>query len=408
MSIKAVEITGYKCFSRKQVIDLSVPQDGIAGSGLNVLIGENNSGKTAVLSAFTKLHQNAQFFDEEKYDGRDIFIKFVHSEGGEQIIKNILGSANLDQSVQNSEFLIKYQDIHYIKDNRIWTSNFSKYNTTPQAYRTNADLRRHDIDSDLANALSSLEKEEPALKLDFNNSIKKIIPSFSDWYMGAHSKTGSYITYEMLNGKREDIDYSLGSGILNLFRIVYALIDDSKIVIIDEPEAYLHPQAQQKLAKLLIEKSREKQIIIATHSPFMFQEAVSRNSNLIVFRRTKKKITVQSANTESWGLFEKISPTHSEINYKAYGLVTSEFHNELYGFVQSKFNKENSIKAFDLFLVTRGDLKKVWKYGSTTYAGVTTYIRNYIHHPEQKDKNPKYSQTELRRSISFLVRLMKE
>ena len=61
-----------------------------------------------------------------------------------------------------------------------------------------------------------------------------------------------------------------GDGYINIFNIVDALYDSTEdnIIIIDEPEISLHPDLQRRLFKLLVEYSKDKQIIVSTHSPY--------------------------------------------------------------------------------------------------------------------------------------------
>ena len=51
MAIKTLSIEGFRGFSRRIDIDFSVPDGVNPGSGLTVLVGANNSGKTTVLEA---------------------------------------------------------------------------------------------------------------------------------------------------------------------------------------------------------------------------------------------------------------------------------------------------------------------------------------------------------------------
>ena len=62
----------------------------------------------------------------------------------------------------------------------------------------------------------------------------------------------------------------LGEGIVSLIFIVDALYDASSkgMIVIDEPELSLHPTYQRRLANLLAENARNKQIVYATHSPY--------------------------------------------------------------------------------------------------------------------------------------------
>ena len=406
MALSKISIENFKCFHSKQEFTLSTPDGVTAGSGLNIFIGENNSGKSAVFGAIAKIKENSQIFDEEKYAKKDVEIRLHDELGNEQIIKNIAGSANTDPALWNVQFPLKYHSLHFLSDSRVWKSDFNDQRMRFDQYRQSTRLERGYVDSSFAAALSTLEKENPEKKAELNKYLRLLIPSFSNWQIGASQKRGNYITYQLLNKQNLDLDYSVGSGVLNLFKIIYGIVDDTKeVLIVDEPEAYLHPKAQQKLGKLFVDKAKEKQIIIATHSPYIFQEAVEKKANLLVFRREKKAIKLIDVREKQWGLFPSISPTFSEINYHAYGLFTPEFHNELYGFVQSKY-KRKSVKDMDTFLCSKADKKKTWKYNRTTYSGLTTYIRNYMHHPEQ-NSYPPYTKAELAWSTRFLLRLMK-
>ena len=51
MFIKEIKIKNFKCFGDKETsLEFNTP-NGKAGSGLNILIGENNSGKSAVFES---------------------------------------------------------------------------------------------------------------------------------------------------------------------------------------------------------------------------------------------------------------------------------------------------------------------------------------------------------------------
>ena len=75
------------------------------------------------------------------------------------------------------------------------------------------------------------------------------------------------------NGIEHRVDF-LGDGISSVMRIIANLIitdNNSKPLVIDEPELSLHPNAKRRLARLLYDYSLERQIIICTHSPEMIE-----------------------------------------------------------------------------------------------------------------------------------------
>jgi len=432
--IKNVKIKNYKCFenlNNKKGITFSVPENNKRGSGLNIFIGENNTGKTTLMSIFTKLKENSFIFDEEKYKNGDVRIilqdSYKRKKGlkGLKIIKNLSGSINIDQdSNLTKDFKISYNDIDIIKDNRIWTSNFSgggNYNFN--SYQSSYSFRRQDIDSSLASLLSTIEKSNDGKKEKLNEYMKKIIPDFLDWKIRGTSKQGNYISYKLPNNEILDIDFALGSGILNVFRIVVSLVENKKIIFIDEPEAFLHPTAQLNLLQILLDKSVNTQIFISTHSPFMFKNVFSSEARLFVCKRTQQgNIEIKNAKEVGWGSFPW-SPSWGEINYYAYNLPTIELHDELYGFLHQKYidsvtdeqeaKKRSYLDEFDDYLKTKTTQTRKWipEQGWTTRAGenvtLQTFIRNKIHHPENKTmQNFVFSDEELRQSIDEMIKIV--
>jgi len=215
----------------------------------------------------------------------------------------------------------------------------------------------------------------------------------------------------------------LGSGVeiiltLLLLKNIAGASKGKIVYLIDEPELHLHPKAQEKLLELLLEESKDKQVFISTHSPYMFKGSIGTGANLLLLKRgDDNDIKIVNARDEGWGLFGEISPTWGEINWFAYNLPTVEFHNELYGFLQSKAIDEdgnNSTEVnFDKWLVNKGlKQNKDWikEFKGIAQPSVRrttqTFIRNSIHHPDNKHNNA-YDINELKQSIEQMIRLLK-
>ncbi len=208
----------------------------------------------------------------------------------------------------------------------------------------------------------------------------------------------------------------LGSGVemiltLLLLKSIAGESKGSLIYLIDEPELHLHPKAQDKLIELLLKESKDKQIILSTHSPYIFKNCLTKNVGFIILNRDEhNKIVLNYANINGWGKFPW-SPSWGEINYHAYGLATIEFHNELYGFIQET-TQNFTINNMDNYLLQRGSIQnKSWirmRNGNPEPPENTTlptYIRNSIHHPEN-NANPPFNVTELGSSIQQLINLL--
>ena len=182
----------------------------------------------------------------------------------------------------------------------------------------------------------------------------------------------------------------------------------SVIYLIDEPELHLHPKAQEQLLDLLIKESKTKQIFVSTHSPFIFKNSLSKNVGVLLFNRDhNNNIAISNAKDKHWRIFPW-SPSWGEVNYYAYNLPTVEFHNELYGYLQDNAEK-NNIDDFDKYL-NQANVSKNKKYvrnGNAKDVTLCTYIRNQIHHPENKD-NERYTDDELKVSIEILINLPKK
>ena len=222
----------------------------------------------------------------------------------------------------------------------------------------------------------------------------------------------------------------LGSGVemiltLLMLKNIAGASKGSILYLIDEPELHLHPKAQSKLLNLLLEESKDKQIVISTHSPYLFRGAISENAKLLLFTRDKQnKINIEDAKEKGWGLFFW-SPSWGEVNYFGYDMPTIEFHDELYGFLHERYithatdqkdaDKRGSTNYFEVnYLQSKLKITKKWtpEIGGLpkTEIGVTlpTFIRHKVHHPENKTMKPdQYTEIELKDSVADLVALCK-
>ena len=132
-------------------------------------------------------------------------------------------------------------------------------------------------------------------------------------------------------------------------------------------------------------------------------------TGLIISKKRANKISFKRIKKKFW-LFSK--PSWGELSFRAYGLLTFEFHNELYGWIQEKTKNWNETSIDSYFQQQGIQNNKSWtrlngnesqKIDNRT---IMTYIRNFTHHPENT-LNQKYSEKELRQSISAMVKIAK-
>jgi ABC-type branched-subunit amino acid transport system ATPase component len=84
----------------------------------------------------------------------------------------------------------------------------------------------------------------------------------------------------------------VGSGVNSSLVLAGFLVDNNKsILLFEEPEIHLHPQAQKDLIKVLTETHPGKQIFITTHSPIIASSLRPESINLVVKRNETTEIS---------------------------------------------------------------------------------------------------------------------
>lgn len=338
----------------------------IDGDGLNVFYFDKNRNRQITTGNYKTT------FERILEDLNWKFIKNLNAENEKELVKNITGEY---------------------------------FNTVDKITESSAGAKTA---LDLKNFFGNEEYEN--LKIDL---INLLIP-FSN----------AFFTIRKTDELKQVSIKDLGSGVeiiltLLLLKNIAGASKGKIIYLIDEPELHLHPKAQEKLLDLLLEESKDKQIFISTHSPYMFKGSFGAGANLLLLKRNSKdEIDIVNAKAEGWGLFGDISPTWGEVNWFAYNLPTIEFHNELYGFIQSIAIDENEKysyeREFDDWLVSKGleqnrswikEIKGVAKEPQSRT--LQTFIRDSIHHPENKH-NKKFTDAELKLSIEQMIKILQE
>ncbi len=181
---------------------------------------------------------------------------------------------------------------------------------------------------------------------------------------------------------------------------------ENTILLLDEPETHLHPQAQEFFLKELIELSkndRNNLVFFATHSNYMIDKIdLGRNYKVAKIKDDATELTK----------FESKNSTYASISYHVFDIATTDYHNELYGTAQEIFkNQDNNDKNREYLLTFDSEvlkkiaglnLNKPYK-GEDNKCTLPTYVRNCIHHPEV---GKTFSEKELRSSIDTLINLI--
>jgi hypothetical protein len=238
----------------------------------------------------------------------------------------------------------------------------------------------------LTNAVQKFEEiTQLKISLDLVNNYQP----FKDGFFAIRKENGQQININML-----------GSGFEMFFSFLYSfyLAQQSQkqlIILIDEAELHLHPSLQEDFVKVILEFSKQAQIILTTHSPLLVKQiAMSEIINIKILGKDS------NGNLEVSKMNNKVLPYASanEINFIAFNLPTEEYHNELYEELKFLKGENKDLKVFDseFFVSEKGENKNSYWMSRPNEVSTHTFIRNQIHH--QKD-NGKPDFETLKKSI---------
>jgi len=431
-----------------EISDLNIPDGQNNGSGLTIFVGENGCGKSTLLDAFAmpyisyktdsfslsdinnpnekveiniltnEVYTYKGTMPRIEYKGKGFsFLGGVRSRGTSGYLASMVvtdqkyikadgetkppdNAPDLRLSVNNPWSGSRFSEIEYLilDKNRTFQTRKGTYN----------DTRFDRIMEDLN--YQYIQKEENPI--DCNESLKEVknlenkgvITGISEAITKFIEISGNQLKLKLIDNwkpfsnaffgtDKENLQSiplnQLGSGYEMIFSLIYSYYLSKKgnkklIVLIDEPELHLHPKLQSDFVELLLEFSKDSQIILTTHSPLFIKQSMS-NSNVQVRILTKTENSVTVANPEL-ALLPYVSA--NEVNFIAFKLATEEYHNELYERLMQLKATNNKIKDFDVsfFQTEKGEPKDSPWMGHLNEVSIHTFIRNQIHHRADNGK----------------------
>jgi predicted ATP-dependent endonuclease of OLD family len=137
--------------------------------------------------------------------------------------------------------------------------------------------------SNLPEVLGILQGENPELFNLFNRYVSIVFPQIKRVTVSQESNIEIKIWYVDPSTYRNDLSFPLsacGTGIGQVLSILYVVLTahNPRVVIIDEPQSFLHTGAAKKLIEVLREIGKsgsfpQHQYIISTHSPTIIASA---------------------------------------------------------------------------------------------------------------------------------------
>ncbi|WP_338890525.1 ATP-dependent nuclease [Rhodococcus sovatensis] len=284
--VQSIQLGGLRGFDELQKIELAIP-DGATGSGLTIVVGANNSGKSTLIEAMRALVQqgttsfssgkrNAKFGDKVQMtitdmDGRSKELASIEA-GGSQTFWRTNEIPGLDLLVVPSR---RGFNAFFSKNSPIDRESFSSQYGIPA-------LRSQILDNQFASRLFKIN-DDPDAKRSFNKLFAQVVKPTPTWTIDLEDSGQYYLKFLWENGQSHTSE-GLGEGIVSLLSILDGIYDakDDSLVVIDEPELSLHPQLQRRLREVISQFACDHQVIYSTHSPYFINWGDLANGATIV------------------------------------------------------------------------------------------------------------------------------
>lgn len=332
ISVQSLVAGGYRGLSTAQHVSFAVP-DGTPGSGITVLVGTNNAGKSTIVEALRSLAANtiSNSFSEGKRnkaygDSVDFALEFV--DGTSRSVRSIRSGGS--QAVREGNIDPSF-DLVVVPSRRTFSTFFNDpgYETNRQQYRGQAMPQlREPLLSAFTNRLFELEKD-PERRDAFNNLLARVLGYTPDWAID-QSETGSsylkFLWHDQAGSAQAHSSDGLGDGLVSLFVIIDSLHDSApgSCIVIDEPELSLHPQFQRRLRALISEYSADRQVIYATHSPYLIDwEDVVNGAAIVRVHKTSAGTQLSAPSREALVDFTKLG-ANNQYNPHVLGIEATE------------------------------------------------------------------------------------
>ncbi|MCI8470242.1 MAG: AAA family ATPase [Clostridia bacterium] len=357
MAISTLSVKGIRSFKNLATVEFAIP-DGINnGSGLNMLVGPNNSGKSSIIETLYLANNNLEMIPNT--------IRNSKSEGGVLIKIDLTNgsSKELVSMQENPAFMHnKYIDNkgEKIYDNRplayILSSkrnigiNLSTHSESWENFLYNNgghNYRQENLSNNIGGRFKNIIESNKKI---FDYELRQILGYLPKWSLDSIDANNLYISFK--EGDTQHNNSGSGDGFINLFVILTSLYDapPNSTIVIDEPEIALHPDVQRRLMERLEFHSKTKQIIISTHSPYFINlNLLNNGAKIFRFYKENENTSIYTVKNENIKNVNKLlntieQPYLQDIKSKEIffldKLILVEGPDDIYGY-QSLFEKFN-------------------------------------------------------------------
>lgn len=207
----------------------------------------------------------------------------------------------LEQPAINSKFRPIYECFRSI----------AYVNVIPQLIRESDSFIPSDANEDFygRNLLETIATTPERIRKSRLNSINKVlrmaVPQFSNlsFILDEKGRPHLQVKYKHFRPQgayqRED---QFSDGTLRLLGIIWAILDGEGLMLLEEPELYLHSEIVKQLPMFIASAQRQKkggvrQVIISSHSYDLLNTDTISVDEIILLKQGKEDTTVEPANT---------------------------------------------------------------------------------------------------------------
>lgn len=293
--IKKLTIHGLRGFGEERTIHFSIPDNNKIGSGLTIMVGANNSGKTTIFEALRSFNSSEEMppsFSERKRnikcENGKVHLLLETTDIGDYRIDTVEsgGSATTMRKIGvNDNVSWDGPKIFVLQSRRFVDYEFNQVSMEREDYLRIQQMNTHNRTVSLREFNARLFKMQKNRK-EFDPLLKKVLGYDLEWTI-EQNESGTYFLKLTSNGHSHSSE-GLGDGIWSVFTICDALYDSTpkSVIAVDEPEMSLHPAYQKRILQLFKEYAKDRQIIINTHSPY-FVDMESLVNGACLYRTTK-------------------------------------------------------------------------------------------------------------------------
>jgi len=300
MDITKIKVSNFKSFDELDV-DLRP---------LNILIGANAAGKSNFLEIFRFIRAVEEYGLENavSLQGGMAYLANIKREGKATLLEipvKGLTVRNSDTLVVEARWLLILTaspeapgftvifDERYSLGSKLHSEmslrdEFSIFDFDPKLPKKATPITgKADLEPDGSNLAivlrNLLQNEEKRKQLTL--ILRDLLPFVADLKVDRFADKSLLISLEESFAAGSYLPASfLSDGTIHLTALILALyFDKAPVVIIEEPERNIHPHLISKVAAMLVDASKKKQVIVTTHNPELVKHA--RLEDLLLVRR---------------------------------------------------------------------------------------------------------------------------